>query len=263
MTLKKDDLCFSIITIVYNGEDYITNTIISVINQTYSNIEYIVIDGNSTDQTPYIIDKFSGRINRFVSENDNGIYDAMNKGLSFCNGDYVIFMNGGDYFANENVLKDIYNEIVRNKYDIDFIYGDAIITDTYSQTFFKKARSYKYAWYGMFTNHQAMIYKHEIIKKYKLKYDISYKISADYKFTLEFLKYSKNIHYLPIPICNFSLDGVSNSQKQLGLLEAEKAREEILNYSKFKNYIIRQMLYLSRFLNENLTTLYKFIRYKN
>lgn len=254
---------FSVVTIVCNGENYIVKTIESIVNQSYTNVEYIVIDGGSIDRTLEIIEQYSNNISQLISEKDEGIYDAMNKGLALCTGDYVIFMNGGDCFVNDNVLSEISQQINCQKSKPDFIYGDTIVNNTKLNEYLKKARSHKFKWYGMFTNHQSMIYNVDIIKEFKFKYDASYKIAADYKFTLQFLQKSKYILYIPIYICNFSLNGISNSQKQLGLIEAENARREVLNYSKFRNISIRQILYLSRFLNEKFTIFYKLIRYKN
>lgn len=91
-------LKITVITVVYNGIDYIEDTILSVINQDYSNIEYIIIDGKSDDGTMDIVEKYATKISYWVSESDNGIYDAMNKGIKVATGDWIIFMNCGDYF---------------------------------------------------------------------------------------------------------------------------------------------------------------------
>ena len=97
----------SIITITYNEEKYLEKTIQSVINQNYKNFEYIVIDGNSTDNTVNIIKKYKNNIDCYINEKDSGIYDAMNKGINKANGRWINFMNGGDTFANNSVLKNL------------------------------------------------------------------------------------------------------------------------------------------------------------
>jgi len=257
-----NDIQFSIITIVYNESDTIDSTLKSIISQSYNAFEYIVIDGKSTDGTTEIIKKYSNSIDYFISENDKGIYDAMNKGLSFCNGEYVIFMNGGDCFANEYVLEKIYSILKSSNNLYDFIYGDSIVKMKENKTYPKRARNHRYFWYGMFANHQAMVYSLSIIRNYNLRYDLKYKISADYKFTLEFLQKSKSICYIPTAICLFSMDGISNQQKQLGLVEAQNARSEVLRYTKLQNSFIGVILYLSRFLSDNMGNVYKYLRYK-
>lgn len=94
----------SVVTIVYNNVRDIERTIQSVINQTYSNIEYVIVDGLSNDGTLQVIDQYKSQITKFISEKDEGIYDAMNKGLALATGDYVIFMNSGDeFYDNETV----------------------------------------------------------------------------------------------------------------------------------------------------------------
>ena len=111
----------SIVTISYNIVSSIEKTILSVISQTYSNIEYIVIDGGSTDGTVDIIKKYSNKISYWVSERDKGIYDAMNKGIEAATGDWINFMNAGDLFFHNNVISEIIPFLDNN---VDIIYGD-------------------------------------------------------------------------------------------------------------------------------------------
>jgi putative colanic acid biosynthesis glycosyltransferase len=113
----------------------------------------------------------------------------------------------------------------------------------------------------MFTNHQAMLYNTAIIKENALRYDLSYKIAADYKFTLEFLKLAQTILYINIPLCIFSLDGISNKNKQKGLLETERVRREVLYHNNIQCFLIRLMLLTARLFSEKLSHLYNFLRY--
>ena len=101
----KKSVCFSVVTISYNCASEIEATICSVLNQTYPYINYVIIDGNSSDGTMDIVEKYRNHIETVVSEPDSGIYNAMNKGLKYCNGDYVVFMNAGDVFASNSVLE--------------------------------------------------------------------------------------------------------------------------------------------------------------
>ncbi|WP_291275238.1 glycosyltransferase, partial [Flavobacterium sp.] len=97
----------SVITVNYNNDNGLKKTIESVINQTYKNFEFIIIDGGSTDQSSEIIKNYQDKINYWVSEPDKGVYSAMNKGIKVANGDFLIFMNSGDVFINENVLQNV------------------------------------------------------------------------------------------------------------------------------------------------------------
>ena len=114
----------SVITISYNAEKEIEKTILSVISQTYSNIEYLIIDGASKDDTMVIVNKYKDRISHIVSEPDKGIYDAMNKGVKYATGEWIVMMNAGDIFNNESVLQNIMNNIPEGK---SFLYSDFYI----------------------------------------------------------------------------------------------------------------------------------------
>jgi len=253
---------FSIVTIVYNGEGFIEETIKSTINQTYKNIEYIIVDGASKDGTLKIIDKYGSSVTKVISEPDLGLYDAMNKGIDQCTGEYIIFMNGGDRFANNDVLKSIDNELMKSDVRPDFIYGDSYIDTGLSTVLkYKKARDAKYFWYGMFTNHQAMIYRRSLLKENDLRYDLKYKISADYKLTLQALTYSKTNLYINIPFCVFVLGGVSVQLRESGLDEAEKARKEVLNYTSLQLLGIRYLIYGARFVEDHLGWLHTLLRF--
>ena len=118
-----DKPLISIITVVFNGEKYLEETIQSVINQTYSNVEYIIIDGGSTDGTLDIIKKYEKKIDYWVSEKDKGIYDAMNKGIDVASGEWINFMNASDIFYNSDVLKYTFNKKLKDNY--------AVIAGTY------------------------------------------------------------------------------------------------------------------------------------
>ena len=116
------DSKISVITVCYNAEKEIERTINSVLNQTYNNIEYIIVDGKSTDLTINIVNKYSTRISKVISETDRGIYDAMNKGIRDANGEWVIMMNAGDIFSSDNVIESIFSQDIPS--NIEFIYSD-------------------------------------------------------------------------------------------------------------------------------------------
>ena len=167
---------FSIITVTYNAESIVENTMKSIFSQTYTNYEYIVIDGNSTDDTVNIIQQYRDKIDIFICEKDNGIYDAMNKGIKFATGQYINFMNCGDYFVNNEVLEKVSKKL---QDDSAVIYGNAIY-----QTIVGKYKVYpctidKTIQRRMPFNHQCTFVKTEIAKNHL--FDTSYKVSGDYK----------------------------------------------------------------------------------
>ncbi|MBO0947780.1 glycosyltransferase family 2 protein [Fibrella forsythiae] len=255
---------FSIVTIVYNEQSYIERTLQSVVNQSYANFEYLVIDGYSTDDTVLIINKYIKNIKFFVSEPDSGLYDAMNKGIIHSTGDYIIFMNGGDRFATNDVLDLLSKELSKDDRVIDFVYGDSYVCYENSEIeFYKKARNAKYLWYGMFANHQAMFYRLSLVKSNNLLFDLNYKISADYKFTVDFLKFCSTKLYINRPFCVFRLGGASVVQRDLGLFEAEKIRKFSLGYTIPVILSIRILIYSARFLEDRLSWLHKYLRFSN
>jgi glycosyltransferase involved in cell wall biosynthesis len=168
----------TIVTVVYNGIDSIEETILSVINQDYNNKEYIVIDGGSSDGTIEIIKKYQTRIDYWVSEKDNGIYDAMNKGIELASGEWINFMNGGDCFCNESVLNDIFK--INYNSNIKFIYGNHKVL--YSNGIIRsfKSGNVKNIWKGSQFCHQSTFIK---LDYHKLNnYNIKTKIVADFEF---------------------------------------------------------------------------------
>lgn len=120
MTLRKPRI--TVVTVSYNAREGIERTILSVINQTYTNVEYIIIDGGSSDGTTDVIKKYESRIAFWVAEPDRGIYDAMNKGIKKATGEWLVMMNAGDCFANEKVLEEIFSKEIPG--NISFLYSD-------------------------------------------------------------------------------------------------------------------------------------------
>jgi putative colanic acid biosynthesis glycosyltransferase len=218
---------FSIITITFNNRDGLVKTSASIQSQIYQTYEWIIIDGNSTDGTQIDFINYPTAI--ITSESDKGIYDAMNKGIEHATGDYIIFMNAGDVFANKNVLNDISKVCDTHP---DFIYGDSLEDDH-----LKRARHHSKINWGMHTHHQAMLYARRSLEG--VRYNLNYKIAADYDLTLRFLKAAQNIIYLPIPICIFEVGGVSQTNAKLGRDEQFISRQKNKSCSMIVNHTIR------------------------
>ncbi|WP_298766055.1 glycosyltransferase family 2 protein [uncultured Polaribacter sp.] len=204
MYLKKKLPLITIITVVYNGEEYIEKTIQSIINQTYTNFEFIVIDGGSTDNTLNIIKKYENKISYFISEPDKGIFDAMNKGLQKANGEWVNFMNSGDMFYDFNVLKSVF---CFDYNDFDMIYGDVNLFDD-KDSYFVKSKTNKIK-----INLNAICHQSVFIKtKMHPAFSLNYKLSADHQIIYGFIK-NKKVKYLNIFISKILIGGVSSNLK--------------------------------------------------
>lgn len=192
----------TIITVVYNSVNLIEETINSVLNQTYTNIEYIIIDGCSTDGTIEVINKYKSKINIFISENDQGIYDAMNKALNYVTGSWIIFMNSGDKFYNHKVLSDInFNST------FDMYFGATKIISNNSISKVRYPISIKNIWKGMICCHQSIIFNSDIFKS--TKFNLKYSLSADYNLIYSLIIQNSKIAYINNIIAIYYEEGAS------------------------------------------------------
>jgi glycosyltransferase involved in cell wall biosynthesis len=198
----------SIITVVYNGAKTLEQTIQSVINQTYNNIEYIIIDGGSTDGTLDIIKEYENHISQWVSEPDKGLYDAMNKGISIANGELIGMINSDDWYEDNAVelIADAYQKHSEKR----IFHGDrfdVLENGTKSIRKFHPSK-FKFLYYGMTYNHPSMFIHRDIYKK--SFYNINLKALSDYEFVLkQFLKNKNSFHYVPKTYVNYRLTGIS------------------------------------------------------
>lgn len=159
---------FSIITVTYHAESVLEETILSVVSQTYHNIEYIIVDGASKDRTLSIVNKYRDKIQAVVSEPDKGLYDAMNKGLKMAKGEYVCFLNAGDTFHEDDTLQLIVHQLNKSNVLPDVIYGETALVD--AQRHFVRMRrlqtpdtlNWKSFRQGMLVCHQAFIAKRAV-----------------------------------------------------------------------------------------------------
>lgn len=244
-------MLFSVITITRNNAKGLRATCESLKQQICMDYEWIVIDGASTDSTlEYLKDKPA----LLVSEPDLGIYDAMNKGIERAGGAYLIFMNAGDRFAGPGVLQNLAG---LTKTKPAFLYGDSYEEQPGAKAFYKKARSHKKQGWGMFTHHQAMVYRREILGD--LRYNLRYKIAADYDFTLRFLEKGGQVVYWPNPLCLFEAGGVSQQQAAPGRQEQFLIRKN-LGISPLRNRTIFMLQYVNYALRRLFPPLYRLLK---
>lgn len=210
----------SVITIVYNNAAAIERTMLSVLNQSYKNIEYVVIDGASTDGTLAIIKKYENRLAKLISEKDKGIYDAMNKGLAQATGDYVLFMNSGD----EIYELDTVEKVFKTAPNADIYYGETEMYDENWNSLGQRRhqapetftwRSFKY---GMSISHQAIYIKRSLTEPYNL----TYKYSADIDWIIKIAKKASNIVNTHLYVAKYLVGGMSKQKHRESLKERFK-----------------------------------------
>lgn len=197
----------SIITISYNAASRIEKTILSVLNQTYKNIEYIIIDGGSTDGTVDIIKKYSNNISFWISEPDKGIYDAMNKGIIKASGEYIQFINAGDVIYSNETIQNIIHKVPNTNNDV--IYGDIAIEKTFGLYHFVPLElsdfQYRFPIY-----HPSTWVKSKILKEQQ--FDTDFKIAADFNFFRKIYFKKATFFYIPIIFTIFEgEEGVSST----------------------------------------------------
>lgn len=215
----------SIITIVYNNARDIRHTLASVDSQTYPNIEYIVIDGQSTDGTLDVIKEYNDTISTLVSEKDNGIYDAMNKGLGLATGDYVLFLNSGDELYEPTTLEKIFG----NDDHADIYYGETKLVNEDREIIGDRRHKTPehFDWtsfkYGMNVCHQAIYIKRSLTSPY----DLQYKLSSDIDWVIRAAKQAKKIVNVKDYVAKYLVGGMSQQRHKQSLKE---------RYEIFKKY---------------------------
>ena len=204
----------SVITVVYNGAATLEKTLQSVLRQTWPHIEYVLVDGGSTDGTLRLIDGYRSRLGTFVTEPDKGIYDAMNKGIRLAKGDYVFFLGSDDLLHDDKVFAGIFSDPANLAFDL--IYGNVI------------SPSYK-GWYdGPFTfdkllsrniSHQAIFYKREVFQRTG-DYNLRYRMHADWDLNIRWFKDPAiKPHYVDVLVAEFGAEGVSAGHDTLFIKE--------------------------------------------
>ena len=212
----------SIITISYNSARYIQQTIRSVASQTYPNKEYIIIDGGSTDGTIDIIRRFEDNIEKWVSEPDNGIADAMNKGLALATGDFVIFLHSDDYFVDENVLS-IASACLSSNFEI-FLFN-IFLSNNKGNRFFRP-RGFNW-WLNLKTGvyHQSVICTRTLFKRIG-NFDTAFRVAMDYDFFLRAYRVGVKTKKIDLPLSVMRLCGVSTQLEWFAVKERIKEERQ-------------------------------------
>ena len=229
----------TIVTVTYNCSRILEKTIKSVISQTYKEIEYIIVDGGSTDGTIEIIKKYDSKIAKWISEPDKGIYDAMNKGIDMATGEWINFMNAGDMFYSNITLSNIFN---KDYSGFDFIYGDRIYVNKDGQKYEKPLLFFETTKYCPTKGccHQSTFVKKNIAIKYK--FSLEYKFSGDYEMMYRIYKSNGRFLYRPIVVALYDVtDSLSAKNRFLG----RKEDAQLLGLKKnCKYYIYFSLLWL-------------------
>jgi glycosyltransferase involved in cell wall biosynthesis len=255
----------SVVTVVFNAAEIIEKTMLSIIRQTYKNIEYIIVDGASTDGTLDIIRKYEDKIDYWISEPDKGIYDAMNKGINLATGGWALFMNAGDWFYADTVIQefiDVNPDRVKNYYG-DNIYFKANISYIFTARINSRRDFLKHNTFS----HQAVFYSVELLKK-SGGYDTSLKVSADFDLTYRLSLVSDFIKLNHIiAVCN--AEGYSTKNTMISYFDRLKSFYK--NSSRFFAFLlviglpffyIKQLI-VSKLGGTSLYNLYRRIKYKS
>lgn len=211
---------FSIITITYNAEKVLEETIQSVISQTYHHIEYIIVDGASKDNTMAIVERYQANISRVISEPDKGLYDAMNKGIAAATGDYLCFLNAGDCLHEDDTIQKAVASITHKELP-DIIYGHTALVDGNGH-FLRMRRlappeqlNWKSFKTGMLVCHQAFWVKRSLAGSY----DLSYRFSADFDWCIRVMKHAQTLHNTHLTLIDYLHEGMTTQNQKASLKE--------------------------------------------
>lgn len=224
---------FSIITVNFNNAKGLEATIKSVLSQTNKDYEFIVIDGGSTDGSKEVIDKYVSDIDYWVSEKDNGVYHAMNKGILASKGKYLNFMNSGDIFYDNKALQ----LVAESEATEDIIVGKDLHVNTSGATFSTifPLQMGMYTFYKSYLPHQSTFFKRELFEKHL--YDERMRIAADWKFYIESIcEDGASVRTLDILVCTREQDGISSQYAQRSQAERRQVLQEKLSMGVLKDY---------------------------
>lgn len=211
---------FTIVTVCYNAGQVIKKTMESVLKQTYKNVEYLIIDGNSKDDTIDIANRVAAGYPecdiKIISENDNGVYDAMNKAILLANGDYINYMNAGDTFFTYDVLDKVAKMVNTT---VDVIFGDEVVS--FDGVLFKVKADPFYnhlpLHHSMGFNHQCTFVKTGVANKFP--FDLKYRLAADYNMIITIYRNGGSFQYIDCPIACYDTNGMSSQNIKIHILE--------------------------------------------
>lgn len=234
----------SIITVSYNSEETIQKTIDSVYNQTYENIEHIIVDGNSSDNTKKIIENNSNKVSKYISEDDNGIYDAMNKGIQMSSGKVIGTLNSDDEYYDNNVVDKIAGVFCKND-EFDCLYGNLVYVNNNNKIIRRwKSRPFVS---GLFNKswtpaHPTFYCKREVFDKYGL-YKTNFKIAGDVEFMLRVLEVGQiKSYYLDEILVKMSIGGISTNGIN-STITISREMQKAFKDNNLENNMIKYLLY--------------------
>lgn len=227
------DIKITIITVCFNAEQTLRETIQSVLGQTFQDYEYLIIDGNSSDKTLDIVKEYKSDKIKLYSEDDRGIYNAMNKGIAKAKGEYLYFLNAGDSFFSNTILESVNRELSNNRPSL--LYGNvrllyqnkykSRISDFGNLGMRALAKVFK----GSMPCHQSMFVRNDVM--FTRYFNESYKIRADYDLFVYLFRYKYNIKYIELTIANYPAYGISSCKTQrLRKLYIEETKQILTNY---------------------------------
>ncbi len=240
----------SIVTVVYNGAATLERTMQSVLAQNYPNIEYIVVDGGSTDGTLDLLRKYEDRLDFWVSERDKGIYDAMNKGVALCTGEWVALINADDWYEPDTVARVV--EAVKRRSDINIVHGDIWIhyPNGHKKLKHAKRNGFLLKYWEMVLNHPSFFVRRSYYEG--RPFDATLRVSGDHKWTLAaWLHKKEQFLYLPSALANFTAGGASMTIPLKRVLSEGKRVSHDLGLGAFGTFIgqlTRTALYVPQYL---------------
>ena len=235
----------SIITVNLNNRDGLQKTIDSVVSQTFKDFEWIVIDGGSTDSSKELIEQYADHFAYWVSEPDKGIYNAMNKGIKVAKGEYLQFLNSGDWLWDDGILQTIFNEPITT----DILFGHSLVHDPIVGNYIIGPKNTRFSAFELLAKslpHQSTFISRRLFSKFGL-YDESYKITADMKFFYNaIINGNASLSYINCIIVNYDGSGISNTDSSLCQKETERVFLEYLPVRLLDDFIAAQDVILNK-----------------